>query len=116
MAMHVTASTDAAGATDTAHLLILARLEGKVDVALAQQSAILAEHSRRLDDHEPRLRAVESRPEVPEAVDVRLRALDARLRETESRPTVSPAKAMTGAGVIAGIVAAASPFLDRLYS
>lgn len=72
-------------------LIALARLEGKVDAALATQGAQLAEHGRRLDDHEPRIRAV------------------------ENRPTVTPTAMWTALGTLAAIVAALTPFLSRLY-
>ncbi|GAA2843942.1 hypothetical protein Acy02nite_68540 [Actinoplanes cyaneus] len=73
-------------------LIALARLEGKVDAALATQGAQLAEHGRRLDDHEPRLRAV------------------------ENRPTVSPRAMWTALGTLAAIVAALTPLVSRLFA
>lgn len=44
--------------------LFLARLEAKLDVALAQHGAKLDEHSRDLADHEQRLRVQEAKPTV----------------------------------------------------
>ncbi|MEV1157742.1 hypothetical protein AB0J27_20320 [Micromonospora chokoriensis] len=78
---------------------MLARLEGKVDAALAQTGAKVDEHARRLD-------AIESQRDAD----------DARLRAVEHRPTVSPGAALGGAAALAAIVAAVTPFLDRLYS
>lgn len=84
----------------TASLLIMmARLEGKVDVALTAQGAKVDEHARRLD-----------------SVERNGAATDDRLREVERRPSVTPLAALGGAAAIAAIVAAATPFLDRLYS
>lgn len=42
----------------------LARLEAKLDVALADHSARIREGERRRDDHEDRLRFLEARPVV----------------------------------------------------
>lgn len=72
-------------------LIALARLEGKVDAALATQGAQLTEHGRRLDDHEPRLRLL------------------------EATPTVTPRAMWTALATLAAIVAALTPFLSRLY-
>ena len=73
-------------------LVAIARLEGKVDAALAQQAARVDEHSRRLEDTEGRLRLL------------------------ESTPTVTPRAMWTALGTLAAIVAALTPFLSRLYS
>jgi hypothetical protein len=77
---------------DTAVQVVLARLEGKVDVALAQHGAKLDSHAAEILDHETRLRAV------------------------EQKPTVSPATLWTvvlGAG---GLLATAAPLVERIYS
>lgn len=73
-------------------LIALARLEGKVDAAIALQAAKLDEHGRRLDDFE------------------------GRLRTQESTPTVTPRAMWTALGTLAAIVAALTPFLSRLYA
>ncbi|MGC5319321.1 hypothetical protein ACPXB5_11345 [Micromonospora arida] len=109
MTMHVTATSDVPGDGSAAVLIMLARVEGKLDVLAAQHSTKLDEHARRLDDVEGRLRTREAAPDVPAAVDDRLRAV-------EQRPTVSPGAALAGAAAVAAILAAATPFLDRLYS
>lgn len=49
--------------TDSVPVMI-ARLEGKVDAALAQQGAVIANHDDDIKDHEKRLRAVEDRSTV----------------------------------------------------
>lgn len=84
--------------------LVIARMEAKLDVALAQHGARLESHGRTLQDHEARLRAVEgNRGADPDDV------LDheSRLRAVEARKTVSPgvlwatvASIITAAGVI----------------
>lgn len=84
----------------TASLLIMmARLEGKVDVALAQQGAKTDEHGRRLD-----------------ALETQRDADDARLRAVEQKATVTPRAMLAALAAFAAIVAALTPFLDRLYS
>lgn len=50
-----------------ASLIVLTRLEAKVDVALATQGADLAAQKSDLADHEARLRAIELRPTVTPA-------------------------------------------------
>lgn len=72
--------------------VMFARLEAKLDVHLAQHGAQLDEHTRVVADHETRLRAV------------------------EVKPSVSPrALWMTAVGA-GGLLAALSPFLQRIYS
>lgn len=70
----------------------LARLEGKVDVALAQHGAAIASHEREIADHETRIRAV------------------------EAKPTVSPKTLWSAIVGAAGVLAAVAPFLERLYA
>lgn len=82
-------SADASGETLR---VMLARLEGKVDAALAVQGARVEEHAVDLKDHEARLRVV------------------------ESKPTVSPRLLWTGLVSAVLAVSAASPLLDRFYS
>lgn len=79
--------------------IILARLEGKVDAALAMHAVRLDESARRHD-----------------ATEAWQRAAEERLRAVESRPVITPAAAVTGAGVLAAVVAALSPLAERLYS
>lgn len=53
------------GEDDTGHIrLDLARLEGKLDVAITGQGARIHELERDVADHETRLRAEEQRPRV----------------------------------------------------
>ena len=72
--------------------VMLARLEGKVDVALAQQGAKLDGHAAEIADHESRLRAV------------------------EAKPTVSPRTLWTVIGSVIAAFATISPLLERLYA
>ncbi|WP_229398158.1 hypothetical protein [Micromonospora okii] len=90
-------------------LIILARLEGKVDVVTAQHGAQLAEHARRIDDSEARLRAVEARPPVAPAVDDRLRAV-------EARPVVTPRAVWAGVGTIGALIVGAAGVVINLAS
>ena len=83
----------------TTVLIMLARVEGKLDVVAAQHGAQLTEHTRRLDDQGRR------------ADD-----LDDRLRALEIRPTLTPAKMLAAVAGTAAVVGALTPFLDRLYS
>ncbi|MEU5721566.1 hypothetical protein ABZ783_07065 [Micromonospora sp. NPDC047738] len=87
------------GNDGTTVLIMLARVEGKLDVIAAQHSAKLDEHARRLDDHGRRVDEV-----------------DDRVRQLEIRPTVTPAKMLTAVVGATAVIAAVSPFLDRLYS
>jgi hypothetical protein len=106
--------TQPANSTEGRDVLIsLARLEAKLDVALAQHGAKLDQLTRCTEDHEDRLRKVEDRPVVA-AEDV----LDheTRLRELERTPTVSPRTLWTvGIGAV-GAVTALVPLLERLYN
>lgn len=79
--------------------VMLARLEGKVDAALAGQGATVSEHGRRITESE-----------------ARADAFDARLRAVEQRPTVSPRAMLAGLASVATVAAALTPFVDRLYS
>lgn len=90
-----------------------ARIEAKLDVALAQHGAKLDEHGRRLADVEIRVRAIESRPRVePAEVD----DLDGRLRAVESRPVVTPRAVWGAVATLGGIVGVALTIADRLYN
>lgn len=77
----------------------LARMEGKLDVALAT-------HAGRLDNHGEKIAANERE----------LADQDKRIRALEILPTVSPKQ--LGAAVLGVIAAlgAVAPFLDQLYS
>lgn len=53
---------------ETTNLLIaLTRLEGKIDLILAQHSSDIGAHRERLDDHERRIRTIEGTPTVTPA-------------------------------------------------
>ncbi|TDC33468.1 hypothetical protein, partial [Micromonospora sp. KC213] len=82
-------------------LIILARLEGKLDVVAAQHGAKLDEHSRRLADVEFRLRAEEARPATAPEVDARLRAV-------ESRPVVTPRAVWAAVGTVGALAIGAA--------
>lgn len=73
-------------------LIAFTRLEGKVDVALAQHGADLAVHGRELSDHETRLRAL------------------------ENTPTVSPRALWTTVASAAGLAIAAAPLVQQILS
>jgi hypothetical protein len=79
--------------------LAFARMEAKLDVALALHGAKLEQHTSDIA-----------------SLDDDINALDVRLRTVESTPTVSPRT--LGAVVIggAGVLGALFPFLDKLYS
>lgn len=83
----------------TTVLIALARMEGKLDAIAAQHSAKLDEHTRQITDNGRRV----------DDVDDRVRAL-------EIRPTVTPGKMLAAVGTATAVLAAASPFLDKLYS
>lgn len=70
----------------------LARLEGKVDVAIAQQGAAIANQATTIADHETRIRTV------------------------EAKPTVSPRALWSGVCGSAGLLAVILPLIERLYS
>lgn len=82
------------------------RLEGKVDLVVAQQTARLDSHAEDLKDHETRIRKVES--EMPEDAKHRLRAV-------EERKTVAPAQlwiaGTAGIAAIGGLSTAINVFV-----
>lgn len=54
-----------AGSYDDVRTLVgMARLEAKLDVAIAQHGARIETHEGQIDDHEVRLRTVEAKPVV----------------------------------------------------
>lgn len=90
-----------------------ARIEAKLDVALAQHGAKLDEHARRLDETDKRVRSVEERQCVDPA-DVTDH--EARLRVIEQRPAVTPASVWKAVGTVGGLVAVALTVADKLYN
>lgn len=70
---------------ETALLVAFAKLEGKVDLTLAELIILKTTDA----DHESRLRVIESKP-IPD-VDTQK-----RLRELEERRTISPAQLWAG--------------------
>lgn len=78
------------------------RLEGKVDLVVAQQAQRLDDHGEDLKDHENRLRGIER--DMPHDAHARLRAV-------EERKTVSPLQLWT---VSASAVTAAAALIALL--
>lgn len=105
---------DLAPTTETDAVPVWAvRLEAKLDVALAQHGAKLDEHSRDLTQLDNRVSDLEDAPKAtPEAM------LDheQRIRGLEQRPVVSPKALMGILGGLAAAVAAATPYLQQLYT
>lgn len=85
------ADLGASSAAETSLLIAFTRLEGKVDVALAQHGADLKAHADDLADHE------------------------ARLRVLEATPTVSPKTLWTVVVSASGLIFSALTLLDRFY-
>lgn len=83
-------TSDPNSKTDTELLIAFTRLEGKVDVALAQHGADIAVHGREIRDHETRLRAL------------------------ENTPTVSPRTLWTTVASAAGLAIAATPVIQQI--
>ncbi|WGH21095.1 membrane protein [Arthrobacter phage Cassia] len=77
---------------ETDLLIAFTRLEGKVDVALAQHGADIAVHGKEIQDHE------------------------ARLRTLESTPTVSPRTLWTTVASAAGLMVAAYPIIQQIIT
>lgn len=80
-------------------LIILARLEGKLDVVAAQHDARLSELTRRVD-----------------AAERQRQADDARLRTIEARPTVTPRAMWTGVGTVGALVVGAVTIAEKLLA
>lgn len=85
-------TSDPNSKTDTELLIAFTRLEGKVDVALAQHGADIAMHGRDISDHETRLRAL------------------------ENTSTVSPRTLWTVVASAAGLVLAAAPVVEKILN
>lgn len=84
--------TDDSPKTTTDLLIAFTRLEGKVDVALAQHGADIAMHGREIKDHED------------------------RLRRLELTPTVAPRTLWTVVVSAAGLIIAATPIIQQLLT
>ena len=80
---------------NTEVLVAIAKLDGKLDLALAEISALKANDA----DHEVRIRTIELQPVPDEGTGNRLTAL-------EARRTVSPAQLWTGLVGTVGLVLA----------
>lgn len=76
---------------ETSLLIAFTRLEGKVDVALAQHGADLKAHAADLADHED------------------------RLRKLEANPTVSPKQLWAVVVSASGLIFSALTLIDRIY-
>ena len=83
-----------------------ARLEAKLDVALAHQGA-------KLDDMERRVERLESAPSASEA---EVREIKTRVRALELRPSVSWRQVLTTLGGTAALIVSVLAILDRLYA
>lgn len=81
------------GPENTALLVAFARLEGKVDLTLAELVVLKATDA----DHENRLRSIEARP-IPDA------ETDKRVRALEDRRTISPAQLWAGLVGVTGVI------------
>lgn len=81
-------------ASDNSEVLVaIARLDGKLDLALAETAALKAADA----DHEVRIRSIEAKPVPDEDTDKRLKTL-------EERRTVSPGQLWTGLLGVAGLI------------
>jgi hypothetical protein len=81
-------------------LVQLARMEGKIDAAVAAHGTKIEELARRQDKADNDI----------------LKDIQPRLRAVEARPSVSPRALLAGLASVAAIIAALTPFLDKLYS
>ena len=80
------------GASDTTILVAFARLEGKVELALAELGALKVTDA----DHENRIRVIEQQPIPDTDTDKRIRAL-------EDRRTISPGQLWFGLVGVLGV-------------
>lgn len=81
------------------------RLEGKVDLVVAQQATRLDNHGGKIDDHEVRLRGLER--DMPHDAHDRLRAV-------EERKTISPMQLWTVCGTGVTLLVGLSAALNVL--
>jgi ferric-dicitrate binding protein FerR (iron transport regulator) len=89
----------------------IARLEAKLDVALAQHGATLDEHTRAITELQASVRRIQDRPiATPDAIIDH----EHRLRAVEARPTVTPKAVWTAVGVLAAVVATATQLIGTL--
>ena len=97
---------------DTGDLRIaIARLEAKLDVALAQHGAAIEEHTRAITELQASVRRIQDRPiATPDAVIDH----EQRLRVVEARPTVSPRSVWSAIGVLAAVIATLTPLINML--
>jgi len=93
--------------------VMFARLEAKLDVALAQHGAKIEQHGQEISELRTLLRKMEDRPVAqPEG----LLDHEQRLRVMEGRPFVSPRQLWATFASAAGIAIATMPLIDRIYS
>lgn len=90
-----------------------ARLEAKLDVALAQHGAKIEEHGRQIGELQAHVSRLDDRPV---ATVEGLLDHEQRIRELAARPYVAPRHLWAALGASAAAIAAVSPFLDRLYT
>lgn len=89
--------------TDNSEVLVaIARLDGKLDLTLAETAALKATDA----DHETRLRSIEIQPVPDKKTSERLDAL-------EDRRTVSPGQLWTGLLGVAGLILTVLTIADR---
>lgn len=100
----------------------LARLEAKVDVALAQHGAKIEQHGSELGELRQRVARIEDRPiaSVDGLLDHEHRIRKVEQAEVapaqhEHRDAVTVRQMLASLAGAAAVVAAAVPFLDRLY-
>lgn len=84
-------------------LVAIARLDGKLDLALAETAALKAADA----DHESRLRSIEAKPIPDEETNRRLHAL-------EDRRTVSPAQLWAGLISVIGLLVGLATIAEKL--
>lgn len=84
------------GGDNSEVLVAIARLDGKLDLALAETAALKAADA----DHEVRIRTIEAKPVPDEGTEARLRAL-------EDRKAVTPGQLWLGLIGVTGLIATA---------
>ena len=90
------------GGDNTEVLVAVARIEGKIDLSLAEAAALKATDA----DHESRIRVIELQPVPDKKTGERLDAL-------EDRRTVSPAQLWIGLVSVCGLVLTVLTIADR---